>query len=334
MNYGRLGAAAGGWACLAPAAALTVARVTGRDEHRAFVAAQSVTGSGFMLAAVAMGAAGMARCRFLAAASAPVVAVNLRWVLSEVAPARPIPAAADGAPRLRLLSANLFTLNAQMDALAAEILGADADVLLLQELSWANLPGLRRGGVVDAYPFQLLAPRADAFGSAILSRLPLVDEEMWMAAQLPMARGTVLVGGRRVRVYCVHPRAPFGPRGLPRWRAQMISVHQAVSSEPRPLVVAGDFNATWGHRRLRDLLGEGLRDAHVERGRGWVPTWPSDLRFLPPLARVDHVLVSPELAVLAATEGRGPGSDHRPLIVDLALLNSPRPAPAATPAPS
>jgi endonuclease/exonuclease/phosphatase family metal-dependent hydrolase len=38
------------------------------------------------------------------------------------------------------------------------------------------------------------------------------------------------------------------------------------------------------------------------------------------LLRLDHVLVSPGVEVQAIQEGVGQGSDHRPVIADLALL--------------
>jgi endonuclease/exonuclease/phosphatase (EEP) superfamily protein YafD len=324
-------AALAGWSCALPATALVLARVSRRDERPAIIAAQSVTGFEMALASTALGLAGAAHARALATVAGSLVAVNLKWLRAEIGCQRELPIEAGAAPRLRLFTANLFAMNTRADALADEIMGAAADVVLLQELSFANLPALRRRGVIDAYAHTLVDARADAFGTAILSRFPLVDAEIWRAAQVPMARGTILVGDRAVRIHCVHPRAPFGPRGMARWRDQLASVRAAIRTEPRPLIVAGDFNATWGHARFRDLLGEGLRDAHVERGRGWVTTWPSDLPVVPPVARVDHVLVSPELAVLDAREGQGTGSDHRPLIVDLAVLASPSPgsAPAA-----
>jgi endonuclease/exonuclease/phosphatase (EEP) superfamily protein YafD len=42
---------------------------------------------------------------------------------------------------------------------------------------------------------------------------------------------------------------------------------------------------------------------------------------LPPV-RLDHVLLSPELGCTAVREGEGRGSDHRPVIADLVLLDA------------
>lgn len=52
---------------------------------------------------------------------------------------------------------------------------------------------------------------------------------------------------------------------------------------------------------------------HERRGRGWATTWPRGRWPLPPLMRLDHVLVTPEVTVQSVREGVGRGSDHRPL---------------------
>ncbi|HEV3402239.1 MAG TPA: hypothetical protein VG078_10505, partial [Acidimicrobiales bacterium] len=74
------------------------------------------------------------------------------------------------------------------------------------------------------------------------------------------------------------------------------------------------------HRGFCRLLDAGLHDAHAERRRWFVATWPIDMRPLPPLSHIDHVLVSDQVAVLDVWEGVGRGSDHRPVVADLAVV--------------
>lgn len=308
-----------GWWLVAPAAALALARLL-RSERPSVIAGEAVAPLGTVPAVLALGLACVRRQPALAAAASVLIALELWWLAPELVPRRPRPVEADGAPRLRVFTANIYSLNRDMSGLAAELRAADADVVVLQELSYRNLAALRRRGTLDAYPHQSLSPRSDTFGTAILSQLPLVDHGVCDIAGSPMARGTVLVGDRMVRVYCVHTKAPFGADGLRQWRVQLEVLADALRGEPRPLIVAGDFNATGRQRRFRSLLAEGLRDVHVEGGRGWARTWPNHYLPLPALARIDHVLVSPDLAVLAVAEGEGRGSDHRPVMVDLALM--------------
>jgi endonuclease/exonuclease/phosphatase family metal-dependent hydrolase len=87
------------------------------------------------------------------------------------------------------------------------------------------------------------------------------------------------------------------------------------------VVLAGDFNATRGHRPFERLLRAGVRDAHDVTGTGWQPTWRAgsgQLRRRVAL-RIDHVLASPTFAITGYHLGTCDGSDHHPVIADLAL---------------
>jgi endonuclease/exonuclease/phosphatase (EEP) superfamily protein YafD len=93
-----------------------------------------------------------------------------------------------------------------------------------------------------------------------------------------------------------------------------------------PTIVAGDFNATQYNHWVGRLGELGLQSAHEARGRPLATTWPNGRRAVPPL-RLDHVLLTGELFPLAVGEGDGAGSDHRPVVVDVAVLAN---QPAAT----
>lgn len=122
--------------------------------------------------------------------------------------------------------------------------------------------------------------------------------------------------GGPLRIYAVHTVAPVGT-GRPAWAKGLRIVADQVQEERLPAVVAGDLNATWGHRAFRDLLDAGLTDGAAARGRPFQLTWPRDGR-LAPFARIDHALTGPGLAVTSIRTGRGEGSDHRPVIADIA----------------
>lgn len=87
----------------------------------------------------------------------------------------------------------------------------------------------------------------------------------------------------------------------------------------RGIVLAGDFN-TPGDARSLDALKPLLRDAWPEAGRGWGATAPAFL----PLARIDQCWVSDVLVPLKLEVLARPGSDHRLLVVDLAVAPAAR----------
>ena len=58
-------------------------------------------------------------------------------------------------------------------------------------------------------------------------------------------------------------------------------------------------------------------DAWDTGGRGFGFTWPNGMFPYPPI-RLDHVFVSRDLGVRSARVGEGVGSDHRPVVADVA----------------
>jgi endonuclease/exonuclease/phosphatase (EEP) superfamily protein YafD len=87
----------------------------------------------------------------------------------------------------------------------------------------------------------------------------------------------------------------------------------------RAVIMAGDFNATSDHAPFVELTRSGLRDAFGEAGRGTGATWPQWKGPVMPLMRLDHVLVDDGVVVLNAQVQANRGSDHRRLVVELAL---------------
>ena len=77
----------------------------------------------------------------------------------------------------------------------------------------------------------------------------------------------------------------------------------------------GDFNATLDHSLFRRLLAH-FDDAHSEVDRALAATWPADSPLPPPVG-LDHVLVSPDMAVLAVTDHTVTGTDHQAVLASL-----------------
>jgi endonuclease/exonuclease/phosphatase (EEP) superfamily protein YafD len=136
-----------------------------------------------------------------------------------------------------------------------------------------------------------------------------------------LLRATVETEGGPLRLYAVHVVAPFGG-GREAWIDQVRRITDAVRTERMPVLMAGDFNATWGNEAFRWLLDAGLTDAAAARGRPFQMTWRQG-RFLPPLTRIDHVLTTDGLAAVAIRTGEGHGSDHRPIVADIVRTVAP-----------
>ncbi|OHV37593.1 endonuclease [Pseudofrankia sp. EUN1h] len=255
-------------------------------------------------------------------ATVPLIGLHLFWTVPELWPGA-AEKAPDGAQQVRVLSANLLYHNTSAGRLGTQIEATHPDIVVLVEASRLTLGEVRKSGALANYRYQLDKSAEGAFGYAVYSRYPLSDWAAPTVGGKPLPRMTVtLGGGRRFVIYPVHTIAPTSAGDTQQWRAQLDQLATEVRGSRLPVVLAGDFNATRDHRPFRRLLSSGVRDAHDAAGTSWSPTWPATT-LLPPVLRIDHVLASPAFAVTGYQRGGHDGSDHLPVIADLAL----RPAP-------
>lgn len=97
---------------------------------------------------------------------------------------------------------------------------------------------------------------------------------------------------------------------------QLTALAQFVTDIRGPIVLLGDLNTSpWSFFFRRLLEQSGLRDS--AKGYGVQPTWPSFFR--PARIPIDHCLHSPDMVVTDRRVGEAFGSDHLPLIVELAF---------------
>ncbi len=260
----------------------------------------------------------LARRGRLGALSAALVAAHL-LVVAPALSAADLPAGLDTAPSLRVVVSNLYVLNPTPEQAGAALRALRPDVLIVPELDQAGLAGLTAAGLLTDLPFHAvdLAGRTETVG--LFSRLPLSEVSFRASGTRSLPRATVLLDGARVRLLAAHPLPPLG--GLEGfWRGSLRSLAEEAQALDSLAVVAGDFNADRDHAPFRALLSAGLRDVHDERGRGLARTWPAAF----PLLQLDHVLVhdadGARLVPRRVREVRVPGSDHRAVVTDLALV--------------
>jgi endonuclease/exonuclease/phosphatase (EEP) superfamily protein YafD len=309
-----------GWIIAGALVLIALLRIVAFDRTRLGTLVDAYTLWVYLPAYVVLVAALVGRRHALAAVAAVLVILHAQWVVPPLWHRRAVPAAARHAPHLRLVTANLRYTNPRPEALARELARDGADVLVMQELTehwWATL---RSTGLLDAYPNEVHVVHKDAGGAAVLSRLPMSGERIIDVDGWPFIAATVSVDGHPVRVFDVHPVPPAYL--LARHRRMVRAITAELRDATRgdaPVVAAGDYNATQYNRWLHTLAGLGYRSAHEERGRPFATTWPNGEHHIPPI-RVDHVLHTRGIVALSVHEGHGTGSDHRPVIADLAVL--------------
>lgn len=247
----------------------------------------------------------------LAGAALPVLLVlemTAPALAGAVAPER----ATTGTP-FGVVVQNLYYQHEDPGRSLAAVLERRADVLVLIEFTpeAERILDDRWGDEVRArYPHQWRDARGFGAGLAVLSALPM-EEVVRVPLTEPAVRVRLSVGGVEVDLYAVHPVAPSDRWGLLSWQHDYrVLVDDARDASPHT-IMAGDFNASTGHRAFRRLLRVGrLRDAQDAGGGGVAGTWPSGW-LVPPLMRLDHVLVGRGIGVEGVELLPHSGSDHR-----------------------
>lgn len=234
----------------------------------------------------------------------------------------PVSPARQDAPRLRILLANVLFLNPNRQALADLIRTERPDVVGLVEVEWSWLADLDRLGIRSLYPYRLELPIGSQglalwFRDEPLSmdgpRLARPDGNPYFTASFDFA-------GQTRRLWLTHPPNPlFEPeRSTPDLRTLGERIGEVGGSR----IVLGDLNRGDGSPQFNAFLrATGLRDSR--HGYGIQGTFPSTLALR---IAIDHVLVSDDLAVVDRRLGPDIGSDHLPLIVDLAPAAGSSPA--------
>ena len=258
--------------------------------------------------------------RPVSTAAAVVSALGLAFHAVVLAPAY-VGGHATGRPDLTVLSTNLRLGQGDTAEVTRIAERADADVVVLEELTpaaYGELGDLRR-----ELPYSAGTADLGARGTMVLSRYPLSQP-----FQTPIIQGTWWMwvdAPKPFWLVAVHTAQPAISLKLWRVDHQYLSWAAGGLRKRGPVVMAGDFNATLDHGPMRDLLGAGYSDAARQANSGWQPTWPSDpdaehgLPWGLGVMAIDHVLVTRQFSAISTRTYRVDGSDHRALLARLAV---------------
>jgi endonuclease/exonuclease/phosphatase (EEP) superfamily protein YafD len=232
---------------------------------------------------------------------------------------------------LRLATYNLNYANPNFGATLDAIAAADADVVLLQEVSerWRDAL-LER--FVTTYPHRAFRIHTRmAGGLAVLSKLALAHEELWAppagtGAWFPAQRLVVTAPFGALQLLNVHLR-PALDRGS--WirgymttrevRRREIEAHWRKLDSNAPTIVAGDFNEDPSGRAVNFLVERRMTRVPTTGPTTWhYRTTSGRIAFDLLKVDIDHVMIDDRLVASDARVLDAGTSDHRPVVVTIA----------------
>ncbi|MDQ7027162.1 MAG: endonuclease/exonuclease/phosphatase family protein [Anaerolineae bacterium] len=249
----------------------------------------------------------------------------------------PKPAPPPSNDTIRVISYNVWNRNPQLNSDIDWLLEQDADVIVLVEAVNHHLPVLSRLMNHYAYQYTLVG------GIMIVSRYPILENQIVVLEVADSEnkgrvalRSQLDVNGQAISVYSVHLSVPRSPaQHFPfvpyqrfiytiqhydesRRNAQIAVLLEYVGKENNPVLIMGDFNMSHTSAIYDDFVAAGLVDSYAAAGNGFGLSW-SLKPSLPPVLRIDYVWHSSSLRTVQAQIGERRGSDHLPVIVDIAL---------------
>lgn len=237
--------------------------------------------------------------------------------------------------QFKIMSYNAGAGLARPEQLVAMLRSSGPDIVGLQELDLSQSKAIEED-LYPEYPYQVHHP-AGFEGKGLASRFPILEhEQIELYPGRPDLRCVVDLSGVRLTVIVAHPPPPISFSGIGfdgRAKAQIEGLIQLARSSPRSIVL-GDFNAISWQDNCTRMRAAGLVDSFQRAGCGRGFTLPkrfgqwrrlegvgSMLRGLSlyPFLRVDYIWHTPDLRCLRAWVGDDAGSDHLPVLAQIAL---------------
>lgn len=232
---------------------------------------------------------------------------------------------------VRLVTYNLNFANRNVGVTLEAVAAADAEVVLLQEVSpdWRDAL-IRR--FAAAYPHRAFHLHARIPGGlAVLSKLPIERDELWAppadtGAWYPAERLVVTTAFGPLQLLNVHLR-PALDRGswvrgfltTPSVRRKEIAAHWQGLDHTLPTVVAGDFNEGPSGQVIAYLAGQGMTRVPAAGPTTWRYQVTRGGRVIDLLrVDVDHIVIDGRLRASDAHVLDAGTSDHRPVVATIA----------------
>jgi endonuclease/exonuclease/phosphatase (EEP) superfamily protein YafD len=229
-----------------------------------------------------------------------------------------LPAEQSHNSNLRIVISNVLTSNQRYRDVIDYVKAENPDLLVIMEMD--KVWQYRLQTLKSLLPYSIEEPRADNFGLAIFSKLPLINPQVKDWGQslviVPSLTADITVRDRVVSLIATHPVPPLNDEYSISRNSQMNDIADYVRQVGNESVVMGDLNMSmWSPYYRKFIDRANLRN--TRQGFGIQASWPTNLPLLQ--IPIDHCLITPNLKVSNNRIGKDIGSDHYPLITDLSI---------------
>jgi endonuclease/exonuclease/phosphatase (EEP) superfamily protein YafD len=222
---------------------------------------------------------------------------------------------------LRVMTSNVMTSNQRYEDFISFVRTTNPEVLVVMEidLNWQqHLEPLK-----SLLPYTLIKPSTDNFGIGIFSKFPLTtpQEQYWGhgLAVVSSLTANIKVIDREITLIATHPVPPLNEEYFKSRNSHMEEMSDFINKLGNEAIVMGDLNMSMWSPYYRNFVDRSHL-TNTRQGFGLQPSWPVNLPLLQ--IPIDHCLITSKIKVVNNQIGKDIGSDHYPLIADLAILTN------------
>lgn len=215
---------------------------------------------------------------------------------------------------LKVISANVLKTNTDYQSTIDFIREEDPDVFGLIELTHDFSEAMNV--LHEEYPHHILFPYHRGFGIGLYSKLPLIESKIdILSGGIPFIETHIEVEDKNIHLFLIHALPPFNEEMFEARNNSLVQIASLLDS--RPTIIMGDFNLTpWSEYYQTFVRDSGLVSTR-DMWDGLQHSWSSWGLYLP----IDHIFLSRNIRVLNQYTGEDVGSDHLPIIAELAIGN-------------
>jgi len=235
--------------------------------------------------------------------AALIIIINAALIISRINAFGPAYNISSSNETIQIISINVLTSNTNHNAMIRLAEKYQPDVLVLIEVNGRWIEALKP--IEQNYRYVLKHPRADNFGIAVYAKAPFDGSVLDIGKyHLPLAR----LDFDSYTLLAAHPLPPTQQDYAIELAKYMKHIAVVAAKNDRPMIVAGDFNASLWSNNMMPFIAAGLKPSN-RTGLAW--TWPAI--SLPLLAvQIDHIFTRhAEAKTFDVLENTG--SDHFPI---------------------
>ncbi len=202
----------------------------------------------------------------------------------------------------------------EQDADIVGLVEVDLGSFRTKEINQAELLGnITENYYVSQYKYEensqyMKFPIIRKQGNAVLSKNRIIAQRFHYLEK-GMKKLVIEIATEELTVFLVH----LALGGKTRLK-QMVELHNLISNQKKPFIVAGDFNVLWGNEEIELFLkASRLQNVNI-RKESTFPSWT-------PKKELDFILCSENIRIKDYKVIRTTLSDHLPILLDFEIIN-------------